>query len=85
MKNENDNYRISLLIEIDPEKKAVYLNDYTQEKYINGFSKRFKNKKDIIRLFENYLYKNVDINLEEKKEKKYYEYRKNKRKNIRER
>ena len=56
MKNENDNYRVSLLIEIDPEKKAVYLNDYTQEKYINGFSKRFKNKKDIIRLFENYLY-----------------------------
>ena len=85
MKNENDNYRVSLLIEIDPEKKAIYLNDYTQEKYINGFSNRFKNKKDIIRLFENYLYKNVNINLEEKKEKKYYGYRKNKRKNFRER
>ena len=30
-------------------------------------------------------YKNVNINLEEKKEKKYYGYRKNKRKNFRER
>ena len=80
MKNENDNYRVSLLIEIDPEKKAVYLNDYTQEKYINGFSKRFKNKKDIIRLFENYLYKNVDINLEEKKEKNIMDIEKTKEK-----
>lgn len=80
MKNENDNYRVSLLIEIDPEKKAIYLNDYTQEKYINGFSKRFKNKKDIIRLFENYLYKNVNINLEEKKEKNIMDIEKTKEK-----
>ena len=38
-----------------------------------------------MKYIKNYLYKNVDINLEEKKEKKYYGYRKNKRKNFRER
>lgn len=83
MKNENE--VISLLIEIDPEKKAVYLNDYSSEKNINGFAKRFKNKKDIVRLFSNYLYEKVDLFLEGKDEKYRYEYRKNKRKNFRKR
>ena len=39
-----ENQKAGARVEIDPEKKAIYLNDYTQEKYINGFSKRFKNK-----------------------------------------
>lgn len=50
---------IDLKVEIDAEKKVLSI---TNKSYNNeGVVKRFRNKKDIMRIFGNYLYKKVYI------------------------
>ena len=50
---------IDLKVEIDAEKKVLSI---TNKSYNNeGIVKRFRNKKDIMRIFGNYLYKKVYI------------------------
>ncbi len=50
---------IDLQVEIDTEKKVLYI---TNKSYGNeGVAKRYKNKKDIMRIFGNYLFKKVYI------------------------
>lgn len=58
-KKENFIEYIDLQIEIDTEKKAVYI---TNKSYGNeGVAKRYRGKKDIIRIFSDYLFKKVYI------------------------
>lgn len=53
--------KIGLLIEIDTEKKVVCITDYYDKNYAGGIAKRYKNKKDISRIIDNYLYYDVSI------------------------
>lgn len=61
LKNKEENFieYIDLQVEIDTEKKVLYI---TNKSYDNeGVAKRYKNKKDIMRIFGNYLFKKVYI------------------------
>ncbi len=61
LKNNEENFieYIDLQVEIDTEKKVLYI---TNKSYDNeGVAKRYKNKKDIMRIFGNYLFKKVYI------------------------
>lgn len=61
LKNNEENFieYIDLQVEIDTEKKVLYI---TNKSYGNeGVAKRYKNKKDIMRIFGNYLFKKVYI------------------------
>lgn len=69
MKNEN----VNLFIEIDPEKKVVYISDYTQNKNGGGLAKKYKNKKDITRIFSNYLFDYINLYSSKKRDWKKYE------------
>lgn len=61
LKNKEENFieYIDLQVEIDTEKKVLYI---TNKSYDNeGVAKRYRNKKDIMRIFGNYLFKKVYI------------------------
>lgn len=58
--NKDFNEYITLCVEIDNEKGAIYITDKT-ENSMDGITRRFRNKKDIIRIFKNYLYDKVRI------------------------
>lgn len=73
MKKGNQNKNINLFIEIDPEKRVFYISDYTTDDNMKGRVRRFKSKKDIIRIFSNYLFKNVYIYSSKKGRKNKYE------------
>lgn len=66
----------SLLVEIDPEKRVVYIHDYLSKITEKSMTKRFRNKYDIVRVFRNFIFKNVELGEEELKNNKRYESRK---------
>lgn len=74
MKDEN----INMFIEINPEKRVVSIIDYIEGKSGGGITKRFKRKKDIVRLFANYLYQYINIEEYEGNKKNEYKSRKHK-------
>jgi len=51
---------INMFIEIDTEKRVICISDQTS-KSGGGVAKRFRNKKDIMRIFGNYLFHEVDL------------------------
>lgn len=62
IKNENENVGeyINMFIEIDTEKRVICISDQTA-KSGGGLAKRYRNKKDIMRIFGNYLFHEVDL------------------------
>lgn len=60
MKNNNKKFFefINLYIEIDTEKRTVIISDRTSNSG-GGIAKRYRNKRDIIRIFSRYLYNYV--------------------------
>ena len=58
--NNSDLENINMYIEFDLEKRVMCISNYTS-KSGGGVAKRFRNKKDIIRIFANYIYNEVDI------------------------
>ena len=66
----------SLLVEIDPEKKVVYIHNYLSKINDKSMTKRFRNKYDIVRIFRNYIFKNVELDDEEYRNYRRYESRK---------
>lgn len=50
---------ITLLLEIDPEKKVFYITDYTDPS--KGCAKKFRNKIDIVKIFKRFLINNVNL------------------------
>ena len=61
LKNNDENFieYIDLQVEIDTEKKLLCITNKSNNN--EGVAKRYKNKKDIIRIFSNYLFKKVYI------------------------
>lgn len=57
---ENFNEYINLFIEIDTEKRVICISDKTSTSG-GGLAKRYRNKKDIMRIFGNYLYHEIDL------------------------
>lgn len=57
--NEDFNEYVDMLIEIDTEKKVICISNRSNGG--KGIAKRYRNKKDIMRIFGNYLYQEVDI------------------------
>lgn len=53
---ELDNY-INIIMEFDTEKRAIYISDNSN----NGVAKRYRNKKDIMRIFGKYLYHELNL------------------------
>lgn len=53
-----DYYNIS--VDIDTEKRVVYISE-SLDKNTKGISKRYHNKKDIIRIFSNYIFNKINI------------------------
>lgn len=58
MKNSSDT--IMLLLEIDPEKKVIYISDYDGD-FKNGIARTYKNKKEIAGIFKKYLFNSVNL------------------------
>ena len=77
MKENFNDDGMTFLVEIDPEKRAIYISDYGDTSG-GGIAKRYKYKKDIVRMFANYLYKSF-----EKLESRNTNDRRNKRKTNR--
>lgn len=67
MKKEIEDYNVNLFIEIDPEKKVVYISDYSNNNG-GGKSQKYRTKKDISKIFSNYLINYVNLYYPEKKE-----------------
>lgn len=61
LKNKEENFAeyIDLRVEIDTEKKVLSITNKSNGN--EGIAKRYKNKKDIMRIFGNYLFKKVYI------------------------
>lgn len=52
---------IDLQMEIDTEKRVVYITNKSYGNELESVAKRYKNKKDIMRIFGDYLFKKVYI------------------------
>lgn len=76
MKNPNE--AVILLLEIDPEKKVFYISDYAENNE-KGLARKYKNKKDIVRIFKNFLFNSINL-YPPKEIKKEYHGRKKQRK-----
>lgn len=61
LKNNEEDFieYINLQVEIDTEKKVVYITNKSYDD--EGIAKRYTNKKDIMRIFGDYLFPNVYI------------------------
>ncbi len=57
--NKNEEY-IYMFIEIDPEKKVVCISDKCNGSG-GGVAKKYRNKKDISRIIDNYLHYEVSL------------------------
>lgn len=56
MKTKDENEIIDFLVEVDSEKKVVYISEYNYKNNTKCISKRYRNKRDILRTINNYLY-----------------------------
>ena len=61
MNKETKTGNINLFLEIDPEKQVFYISDYEPNKNGGGVAKKFKTKKDIVKIFSRYLYRYINI------------------------
>lgn len=73
MKNESrdQSENINLFLEIDLDKKVIYISDCTSNRCDNGTAKKFRDKMDISKIFTDYLFYQVNFSSCKRKNKKY--------------